>query len=66
MGQRFRGAPQHHDKFFIAVANLTQFLIKRVGHDPDDDEERELFGVLYNDRTSGPSVNNIPMVGDEE
>jgi DDE superfamily endonuclease len=64
LGQRFRGLPQFHDNYFNAVANLTQFLIKHVGHEPQNDEERELFQVKYNDRISGPSVNHIPMADD--
>ena len=50
----------------MAVANLTQFLIKRVGYEPEDDEERELFEVQYNDRGgANEATNNIPMVGDD-
>ena len=50
----------------MAIANITQFLIQRVGHEPQDDEERELFEVVYNDHDgTNPSTNNIPMVGDD-
>ena len=45
LGQRFRGQPKCHEVHFMAVANLTQFLIHRVGYDPEDEEELALFEV---------------------
>jgi hypothetical protein len=65
MGSRFRSHPSEHSRYFFAVANLTQFLIMIAGHHPYSDEERDLFQVDYNDRTSGNSVNNIAMAGDD-
>ena len=66
LGQRFRGHPKNHEMYFMAVANLTQFLIKRVGYEPEDGEERELFEVQYNDRGGrNEATNIIPMVGDD-
>jgi hypothetical protein len=44
MGQRFRGAPELHDQYFNAVANLTQFLIMISGFEPEEDE-RQFFQV---------------------
>jgi hypothetical protein len=65
LGQRFRGKPEYHSKFFYAVANLTQFLISLNAFNPDDPQGR-LFRIDYNDRAGNTvAVNNIPMAVDE-
>jgi DDE superfamily endonuclease len=63
MGQRFRSNPECHEKYFNAVANLTQFLIMTSGL---EDDERQLFQVYYNDHGgTNVATNNIPMAGDD-
>ena len=48
----------------MAIANIKQFFIERVGHESLYDEERELFEVRYSDHGgTNPSV-YIPMAGD--
>ena len=65
MGQRFRGAPEFHDQYFNAVANLTQFLIMISGFEPEEDE-RQFFQVYYNDHGgTNVSTNHIPMADDD-
>jgi hypothetical protein len=65
MGQRFRGKPQHHNKFFSAAANLTQFLIMISAY-PLEESEIHLFNIGYNDHGgSTVAVNDIPMADDE-
>jgi hypothetical protein len=64
LGQRFRGKPQHHSKFFDAVANLTQFLIMFSYY--CGRTERDLFAIDYNDHGGrNIATNNIPMAVDE-
>jgi DDE superfamily endonuclease len=63
LGQRFRGKPDKHEKYFLAVANLTQFLIMTSGF---DDDERKLLQVEYNDMGgTTTAVNNILMADDD-
>jgi hypothetical protein len=65
LGQRFRQKPHHHGRIFLAIANLTQFLIMTIEFEPEEGERR-LFTIHYNDhggRTNG--VNHIPMAIDE-
>ena len=67
LGERFRGNPEKHGTFFHAVANLTQYLIMLSGYEPEDDNERNLFQVDYNDNGgTNPAANHIPMIGDPE
>jgi hypothetical protein len=64
MGQRFRAAPEFHDDYFNAVANLTQFIIMNGGFEPEDNE-RQFFQVSYNDHGGTTvSTNHIPMAND--
>jgi hypothetical protein len=66
LGQRFRGKPHNHSKFFNAVANLTQFLIMVHGNNTDENE-RPLFDINYNDHGgTSVAVNNIPMAVDDD
>jgi hypothetical protein len=65
MGQRFRGRPQHHSKFFDCVANLTQFLIMTCAYQPEE-SERHLFQINYNDHGGrAVATNTIPMAEDD-
>jgi hypothetical protein len=62
MSQTFRAKPEHHQKYFMAVANLTQWLIMSSGH---DDDARKLFQVKYNDQGgTTTTTNNILMAND--
>ena len=64
LGKAFRSRPEYHGKYFYAVANLTQFLIKSTGYEPIE-EERQFFQVAYNDNGGrNPSTNHIAMAGD--
>jgi DDE superfamily endonuclease len=66
MGQRFRADHKEHGTYFHAVANLTQYLIMSSGFEPENDEERNLFHVVYNDNGgTNVATNHIPMVGDD-
>jgi DDE superfamily endonuclease len=65
LGQRFRGKPEYHSKFFYAIANLAQFPISLNAFNPDD-PQGSLFRIDYNDRAGNTvAVNNIPMAVDE-
>ena len=65
LGQRFRGKPETHEKYFNAIANLTQFLIMTCGYEPDEDE-RQFFQIDYNDHGGyNVATNPIPMAGDD-
>jgi hypothetical protein len=67
LGERFRANPDHHGTYFHAVANLTQFLIMLSGYDAEDDNERILFEVDYNDNGgTNRRTNHIPMIGDDD
>ena len=46
--QCFRGQPECHKMCFIAIANITNLLIGRVGREPLNDKESELFEVQCN------------------
>jgi hypothetical protein len=45
MGERFRAHPNEHWKYFMAVANLTHFIIMQGGFVPLD-SERQFFAVM--------------------
>jgi endoglucanase Acf2 len=63
MSQTFRAKLERHEKYFIAVANLTQWLIMTSGH---DDDTRKLFQVEYNDQGGATSaINNILMANND-
>jgi DDE superfamily endonuclease len=63
LGQRFRGKPESHEKYFNAVANLTQFLIMISGYEPEENE-RQFFQIDYDDNGgNSEATNHIPMVG---
>ena len=60
MSQTFRAKPEQHETYFMAVANLTQWLIMCSTY--LDDPERSLFQVEYDDLGGGAmAINNIPM-----
>jgi DDE superfamily endonuclease len=60
LGQRFRQSPDQHGKYFMAVANLVQYLI--IGSTLCPERERHLFQVVYNDNGgTNVATNNIPM-----
>jgi hypothetical protein len=66
LGERFRADHEEQGTYFHAVANLTQYLIMSSGFEPEDEDQRRLFHVVYND-DGGTNVatNHIPMIEDD-
>jgi hypothetical protein len=64
LSQTFRAKPECHEKYFMAIANLTQWLIMtNNGH---DDEARKVFLVTYDDQGgTTTTTNNILMANDD-
>jgi hypothetical protein len=64
LSQTFRAKPECHEKYFMAIANLTQWLIMtNNGH---DDEARKVFQVTYDDQGgTTTTTNNILMANDD-